>query len=71
MIAPELEDLAGADIGPDWRLYKACRICGAAAGGPCVSRFETIVDGRPTGSPRTLPVAHGHRKRRADGNIVR
>jgi hypothetical protein len=49
----------------DWTAYAACRICRAATGQPCTSVYGRIAAGRPEGGPRALPVAHGHRKRRA------
>ncbi len=48
----------------DWTAYQACRICKAETGAPCQSVYGRIVAGRPDGERRTLPVAHGHRKRR-------
>ncbi len=47
----------------DWKSYRACHICRAPAGAPCVSRYGRIVAGRPEGGPHPLQVAHGHRKR--------
>lgn len=52
-----------AIAAPDWAAYRACRICAAAPGEPCVAKYGRIVDGRPVAGPRALQVAHGHRKR--------
>jgi hypothetical protein len=48
----------------DFSPYGLCRLCRAEPGQPCHTVYDAIVDGRPGGPPRSLNIAHGHRRRR-------
>lgn len=65
-IEPSIAGMVAATAPPvlvDWSAYRACHICRAPAGKPCVARYGRIVAGRTEGGPATLTIAHGHRKR--------
>jgi hypothetical protein len=48
----------------DWNAYRACPVCKASIGEPCVSRSGMVVGGRPDGVRTVLHQSHLARKAR-------
>jgi hypothetical protein len=61
-LAPTVARLEAEAI--DWSAYRACAVCKAILGEPCVSRSGRVVGGRPDGVRTILTHAHVCRKLR-------